>query len=124
MDEWIQNHKITWWVLSIVVITAVVGTIEILLCSEPTLQTFLIEYIGAAVLAVLFNLALFYGYRKQAGILALISIYVPLWIIFGTMNAAKTHFDKQNSIVAYVTAAIMTFLIDYIVRNLKKKKSK
>ena len=124
MDEWIQNHKITWWVLSIVVITAVVGTIEILLCSEPTLQTFLIEYIGAAVLAVLFNLALFYGYRKQAGILALISIYVPLWIIFGTMNAAKTNFDKQNSIVAYVTAAIMTFLIDYIVRNLKKKSSK
>ena len=120
MDEWLRNHKVLWWLLSVVVITAVVGTIEILLCSEPTLLTFLIEYIGAALIAILFNLALFYSYKKQYNKLY---IYVPLWIILGTMNAAKSHFDKENSARAYVTAAIIAFLVDYLIRNLNKRKA-
>ena len=50
-------------------------------------------------------------------------IYVPLWIILGTMNAAKSHFDKENSARAYVTAAIIAFLVDYLIRNLNKRKA-
>ena len=123
MDEWIRNHKVLWWVLSVVVITAVVGTIEILLCSEPTRLTFLIEYTGAAMIAVLFNLALFYSYKKEHNKRCIILIYVALWIILGTMNAAKAHFDKESSVIAYVTAAIIAFLVDYLIRNLNKRKA-
>ncbi len=39
------------------------------------------------------------------------------------MNAAKSHFDKENSARAYVTAAIIAFLVDYLIRNLNKRKA-
>ena len=75
------------------------------------------------MIAVLFNLALFYSYKKEHNKRCIILIYVALWIILGTMNAAKAHFDKESSVIAYVTAAIIAFLVDYLIRNLNKRKA-
>ena len=59
MENWIQNHKSLWWVLSVVGLTAIIGTVELMLCEVCSPVVIAIEYIGTALCAILFNVVIF-----------------------------------------------------------------
>ena len=115
MENWIQNHKVLWWVLSIVGITAILGTAEFLLCIEPSPCIIAIEYICTALIAVLFNLCLFYKNKILSSTFLRVGIWSLCALLVSTMSSAHDHFAEP--IRVFFVSALLCALLDFLIRK-------
>ncbi|MBQ7551209.1 MAG: hypothetical protein IJT04_06760 [Bacteroidales bacterium] len=122
MENWIQNHKVLWWVLSVLGITAVLGTAEFLLCIEPIPHIIAIEYIGSALIAVLFNVILFNKNQILSSTFLRVGIWTLCAILVSTMSSAHNHFAEPIRVL--FTSALICTLLDILLRKGIHKKTK
>lgn len=121
-NNWIQNHKFAWKCLSLIGITVVLGTVFLLLCDSITPTIVCIEYIGAALIAILFNLIFAYQEAFQTKKWLAVPVLILAVAIVGTMSAATSNFDRFWFNIANI--AVGCCIAYFVVMRLGKKKEK
>lgn len=119
-NHWIQNHKFAWKCLSLIGITAVLGTVFLLLCDSITRTIVCIEYIGAALIAILFNLIFAHQEAFQTKKWLAVPVLILAVAIVCTMTTASSNFEKFW--FHAVNTTVSTAVAFFIVKRLGKKK--
>lgn len=108
--------------LSSVGLTALLGTVFLLMCDSVTPAIICVEYIGAALIAVYFKLVFAYQEAFQTKRwLRLLSLILAVAIV-GTMSAATSNFDRFWFNIANI--AVGCCIAYFVVMRLGKKKEK
>lgn len=118
-SHWIQNHKFARMCLLTISITAVLGTVFLLLCDSITPAIICIEYIGAALIATLFNLIFAHQEAFQTKKWLAIPVLILVVVIVCTMTTASSNFEKFW--FHLVNTTVSTAVAFFIVKKFGKK---
>lgn len=106
--------------LSSVGLTALLGTVFLLMCDSVTPVIICVEYIGAALIAVYFKLVFAYQEAFQTKRwLRLLSLILAVAIV-GTMSAATSNFDRFWFNIANI--AVGCCIAYFVVMRLGKRR--